>query len=281
MTSHSRRDFLKTAGLTVTGLLAAGPAAASSSEAPKVNNDELGMLYDATRCVGCKACMSACKRVNQAQGSLSPEKATFDPDGLWDAPRDLSGDTRTIIKLYQEGPVHSYVKQSCMHCQKPGCVSACPVSAMTKDKVTGIVSYDRTTCIGCRYCQVACAFNIPKFQWDRALPQIVKCDLCRETNLKTKGVTACAEVCPTGAIQFGKRKDLLKEAHRRLTESPRRYVPGIYGETEVGGVNHLYLAGVPFRKLAHPALPKMAPAEITESINKRIYKGFISHIALY
>ena len=108
-------------------------------------------------------------------------------DGLWDAPEDLSGNTRTLIKLFKDTKGWSYIKYSCMHCQKPSCVSVCPVSAMTKDPVTGIVDYSKDTCIGCRYCQVACPFNIPKFQWDRTVPQIVKCDLCRDTNLKDEG----------------------------------------------------------------------------------------------
>ena len=97
----SRRDFLKLMGATGAGLLASvAPAAASS--APHVNNEEMGMLYDATKCVGCKACMATCKRVNGDYGSLAYEKAKFDPDGLWDAPTDLSGSTRTLIKLFKE-----------------------------------------------------------------------------------------------------------------------------------------------------------------------------------
>ena len=130
------------------------------------------MLYDATMCVGCKACMTACKRVNGDFGNLSYERASFDPDGLWDAPQDLSGSTRTLIKLYKENDKNwSYVKYSCMHCQKPSCVSVCPVSAMTKDKQTGVVDYNKDTCIGCRYCQIGCSFNIPKFQWEKTSPR--------------------------------------------------------------------------------------------------------------
>ena len=125
------------------------------------------MLYDATKCVGCKACMAACKRVNARPGGLAFEQARFDQDGLWDAPEDLDGNTRTLIKLFKDTKGWSYIKYSCMHCQKPSCVSVCPVSAMTKDPVTGIVDYSKDACIGCRYCQVACPFNIPKFQWDR------------------------------------------------------------------------------------------------------------------
>ncbi|MFA7404069.1 MAG: hydrogenase 2 operon protein HybA [Pelobacteraceae bacterium] len=281
MGKTSRRQFFKLVGATGAALLT-GCGAASASEVHQVNNETIGMLYDATRCVGCKACMAACKRVNSDSGSLSYEQAAFDSDGLWDAPNDLSGSTRTLIKLFKESDKKwSYVKYSCMHCQKPSCVSVCPVSAMTRDKVTGTVDYNKNTCIGCRYCQVACAFNIPKFQWEKAIPQIVKCDMCKSTNLAKKGITACAETCPVGAITFGKRKDLLAEAKKRLQENPSRYQQHIYGEHEVGGTNHLYLAAMEFNKLGLPALKSEAPAEFSEKIQHTIYKGFIAPVALY
>jgi len=281
MANPSRRRFLKVLGASGAALLA-GRKKAEASETHQVNNETIGMLYDATKCVGCKACMSACKRVNSDYGSLSYEQAKFDPDGLWDAPQDLTGSTRTLIKLFKESEKQwSYVKYSCMHCQKPSCVSVCPVSAMTRDAVTGTVDYNKNTCIGCRYCQIACAFNIPKFQWDRAIPQIVKCDLCKNTNLVKKGITACAETCPTGAIAFGKRKDLLAEAKKRLQERPGIYINHIYGEKEVGGTNHLYLAAMPFNKLGLPILQDEAPAEFSEKIQHTIYKGFIAPVALY
>jgi len=281
MAKPSRRQFFKIVGATGAALLA-GRGAASASETHQVNNETIGMLYDATKCVGCKACMSACKRVNSDYGSLSYEQASFDKVGLWDAPQDLSGSTRTLIKLFKEsGKSWSYVKYSCMHCQKPSCVSVCPVSAMTRDKITGTVDYNKNTCIGCRYCQIACAFNIPKFQWEKAIPQIVKCDMCKNTNLLKKGITGCAEACPTGAIMFGKRKDLLAEANKRLLEKPGTYVNHIYGEKEVGGANHLYLSAMPFNKLGLPILNEEAPAEFSEKIQHTIYKGFIAPVALY
>ncbi len=281
MKRQSRRDFLKLVGLSGAGLLA-GAAEGSASEKLHVNDEELGMLYDATKCVGCKACMSACKRVNGDYGNLAYEHAKFDKDLLWDTPSDLSGNTRTLIKLFKEAEHRwSYIKYSCMHCQKPSCVSVCPVSAMTKDKATGIVDYNRNTCIGCRYCQVACAFNIPKFQWEKTIPQIVKCDLCKNTNLRQKGVSACAETCPAGAITFGKRRDLLHEAHKRLQEHPDKYIYHVYGEHEAGGTNHLYLAAMPFDKLGLPILKSEPPAEFSEKIQHTIYKGFIAPVALY
>ncbi len=281
MAKPSRRQFFKIVGATGAALLA-GRGAALASESHPVNNEAIGMLYDATKCVGCKACMSACKRVNSDYGSLAYEQASFDKDRLWDAPQDLSGSTRTLIKLFKESEKSwSYVKYSCMHCQKPSCVSVCPVSAMTRDKITGTVDYNKNTCIGCRYCQIACAFNIPKFQWDKAIPQIVKCDMCKNTNLVKHGITGCAEACPTGAIMFGKRKELLTEAKKRLQENPGSYVNHIYGEKEVGGANHLYLSAMPFIKLGLPALNEEAPAEFSEKIQHTIYKGFIAPVALY
>jgi Fe-S-cluster-containing dehydrogenase component len=280
MSKQSRRSFLKTLGLGGAALAGLRTNALASEQA--VNNDALGMLYDATICVGCKACMAACKRVNGDYGSLAYERASFDPDGLWDAPQDLSGSTRTLIKLYKQSDKEwSYVKYSCMHCQKPSCVSVCPVSAMTRDKVTGVVDYNKDTCIGCRYCQVGCSFNIPRFQWEKTLPQIVKCDLCVNTNLREKGVTGCAEVCPVGAISFGKRKELLDIAHRRLQDNPGRYIHHVYGEHEIGGTNHLYLSAVPFHKLGLPIVPEKAPAEFSEKIQHTIYKGFVAPVALY
>ena len=128
---------------------------------------------------------------------------------------------------------------------------------------------------------MACAFNIPKFQWEKAIPQIVKCDLCKNTNLVKKGITGCAEACPTGAILFGKRKDLLAEAHNRLNEKPGTYINHIYGEKELGGTNHLYLSAVPANKLGLPILSNDVPAEFSEKIQHTIYKGFIAPVALY
>jgi Fe-S-cluster-containing dehydrogenase component len=280
MERPTRRGFLT--GVVAGSLALAGSGALAATGTAASGENELGMLYDATRCVGCKACMAACKRVNGDYGALAYERAPFDPDGLWDAPEDLSGSTRTLIKLFKQSDREwSYVKYSCMHCRKPSCVSVCPVSAMTRDPRTGVVDYNKDTCIGCRYCQVACAFNIPRFQWDSATPQIVKCDLCVHTNLAKKGVTACAEVCPAAAIAFGKRADLLAEARRRLAEKPGLYLDHIYGEHEVGGANHLYLAAMDFGHLGLPRLPDTPPAEFSEKIQHTIYKGFVAPVALY
>ncbi|MGA1847619.1 hydrogenase 2 operon protein HybA [Deferribacter abyssi] len=277
MKRKTRREFLKSSFSFMASACVSGVATAEASEESYVKDEAYAMFYDATACVGCKACVAACKRVN----GLPAKKADFDPDGKWDAPVDLDSKTRTIIKLYKENNnIWSYIKHQCMHCAKPSCVSACPVGAMRQDE-TGIVHYNENICIGCRYCQVACPFNIPKFEWEKAFPKIVKCDMCKFTNLEKKGEPACTEVCPVNAVVFGRRKNLLNEAKRRLKENPDKYINHIYGELEAGGTNVIYLASVPFEKLGFPKLDNKSPAAFTEKIQHTVYKGFIAPIALY
>jgi hypothetical protein len=92
---------------------------------------------------------------------------------------------------------------------------------------------------------------------------------------------ACTEVCPRHAVIFGKRADLLKEAKRRLAESPDKYVPKIYGETDGGGTQVLYLSHVPFEKLGFPALGDEPAPALARSIQHGVYKGFVAPLALY
>ncbi len=272
-----RREFLKKSAAVAGATLLPGMIGAKTHYA---SDEWYAMLYDATRCIGCKSCTVACKRVN----NLPPET---EYDGIHDMAMDLSAKTKTIIKLYKsKNGEFSFVKRQCMHCVHPACVSACPVSAMRKDMKTGIVFWDPSRCIGCRYCMVACPFEIPKFEWDKAIPHIVKCDMCKDTYLKEKGTTACADVCPTGAIVFGKRYELLFEAKKRIREHPERYHPKVYGERDAGGTSVFYLApkGISFEDLGFPDLEE-SPARISESIQHGIYEivipPFLTVGALY
>lgn len=273
----TRRDFLKSAVLG--SALLSVPVSLRAEESPLVADEEaVGMLYDSTLCVGCKACVTRCKQVNDMEAVPAPN----DSDRIWDSPDDLDYRTRNIIKLHKSSEEDwDYVKYQCMHCIKPSCVSACPVSAMQKEEKTGIVFYDKNICIGCRYCQVACPFNIPKFGWPEAFPKIVKCDLCKFTNLKLKGEPACCETCPTGAVIYGKRKDLMAEAKKRIASDTEKYRQEIYGEYEVGGTNVIYIAGTSFDNLGFPELEKESAAMMSEHIQHTLYKGFIAPVALY
>ena len=297
-----RRDFLKAAaGSGVLLTLGAGPAFA---RVPKLLlPGAVGILYDATVCIGCKACVSACKQYND----MPPEHSSL--ERLYDDPLDLSSKTLNVIKLYSNGTGavkdreidgYSYIKRHCMHCIDPACVSACPVSALTKDPSNGVVQYNKNACLGCRYCQIACPFNVPKFQWDQPFPQIKKCRLCAHRLVKG-GMPACCEFCPTGASLFGHVADLRLEARRRLSLEPGQwyeypvqtvtssfknyrqvslYVHHIYGEKEGGGAQVLLMAGVPFDKLGLPALPDQSDANRSESIQHTIYNKMIAPVGL-
>lgn len=297
-----RRDFLKGA-LAGSAMLAAGTGAVQARENQPMPEDALGLLYDSTLCIGCKACVAACKQANDQPAEFSTKEK------LWDTPLDISGKTKNVIKMYKSGSGqnkdqeengYAFMKVSCMHCVDPSCVSACPVSAMKKDAKSGIVSYDADACIGCRYCVAACPFGVPRFQYDEALPKINKCELCRHRMPEGK-YAACAEVCPTGATLYGPVKTLMEEAKRRKAlpagsttvyergqvgsgdtyEGPvNQYVDHIYGEKEVAGTQVLKLSGIAFDKLGMPSLPERAPAATSETMQHTLYGGLVAPLVV-
>ena len=272
MRSTDRRTLLK--GLALAGGAAATGAVPAAAREPKqVPPAAMGMLYDTTRCIGCKACVFACQQAND----LEPQRS---PDGLHLAPVDLDGRTKNVIKLYQEEGRRSYIKAQCMHCVDPACAGACMLGSLHKDEQTGIVGYDPQYCVGCRYCQMACPFGVPKFEFEKAAPKIVKCEMCRHLLAQGK-IPACCDVCPRHAVVYGKRSELLAEAKKRIESQPGRYVPHVYGETEAGGTQVLYLSHVPFEKLGLPAYgPEGVPAT-AYSIQEGLYKGFVAPVVLY
>jgi ferredoxin len=116
-------------------------------------------------------------------------------------------------------------------------------------KPEGPVTYDPTNCLGCRYCMIACPFDIPKYEYDSNTPRVRKCQFCAER--QAAGLKpACTEVCPSGALTFGRRGELLELAKTRIYTNPDKYVHHVYGEHEAGGTSWLYIADVPLEKLA-------------------------------
>ncbi len=294
-----RRDFLKT---TVGGTTAAMCSASTTVEArPNLEPAEnaVGMLFDSTLCIGCKACVSKCKEVNDMPPVIEGDKAG------WDSARDLSGQTLNVIKVYKDGKAEvkdsevngfCFEKRSCMHCVDPGCVSACPTTSMRRDSLTGIVTHNADSCIGCRNCMVACPYNVPQFEYNKLLGQIQKCQMCNQKGVERidKGqMTGCAEVCPTGATLFGPREVLLEEAKRRTTLKPGEiynyprgdvtkpdsyhekeipaYKQHIWGEKEAGGTNVMHISSVSFDKLGMPALGDRSAASIAETVQHSVY----------
>jgi Fe-S-cluster-containing dehydrogenase component len=266
----SRRTALKVA-LAGAAVAVAKPVAASTPLVAPA--DAVGLLYDTTRCIGCKACVAACREAN----GLEPD--TSYGGGKYHAPVDLSARAKTVIKLFNDGTGTAFFKAQCMHCVDPACANACMLGAFKK-REHGIVTYDVDLCIGCRYCEIACPYNVPKFEWSKALPRMVKCELCSHRLVKGQP-PACSEACPRHAVIFGKRDDLLREAHRRLASQPDVYVPKVYGEHDGGGTQCLYISHVPFEKLGLPVLGEESTPTLQRTIQHGIYKGFAAPVALY
>ena len=269
----NRRAFLK--GAAVAGAAAAvasGPAEAREKRAAPA--DAVGMLYDATLCIGCKTCVVACK---QANGN-PPDTSTM--GALYDAPTGLNSKTRNVIKLYQEDGRQSYMKAQCMHCIDPACINACMMGSLKKREF-GIVTWHGERCTGCRYCGVACPYGVPTYEFHKAWPGVVKCEMCHHRVVKGQQ-PACCEVCPRHAVIFGKHPDLLAEARRRLAEHPDRYEPKVFGETEGGGTQVLYLskAGIGFDKLGLPNLGPESAAATQQDIQHALYQGFVAPAVL-
>ena len=270
----NRRTLLETAALAGAASVT-GTSSAGASETPVAPEDAVGLLYDATKCIGCKTCVVACKEAN----GLEPDTRT---DALYDAPLSLNDRTKTVIKLFKDDDGRSsFMKGHCMHCIDPGCASACMMGSFQKREF-GIITWDPDRCIGCRYCQIACPFGVPAFEWDDATPQIIKCEMCNHRLAEGKE-PGCTEVCPTNAVIFGRRDELLAEAKRRIAENPGRYQDHVYGETEAGGTQCLYLApsNVEYAELGLPDLDDTPTAERARTVQHTVYKGFIAPVALY
>jgi len=266
----SRRTAFK---LALTGAAASIATPVAATVPLAVRADAVGLLYDTTKCIGCKACVVACREANGLEADTSWS------GGLYQAPLDLNAKTKTVVKLYDDGTHRSFVKVQCMHCIDPACANACMLGAFKKREF-GIVTYDVNYCIGCRYCEVACPYGVPKFEWSKAAPKMVKCELCNHRILQGK-MPACVEVCPRQAVIYGTRDDLLREAKLRLAANPGKYVQKVYGEHDGGGTQCLYISHVPFEQIGLPTLGEQSTPTLQRTIQHGIYKGFAAPVALY
>ena len=198
------------------------------------------ILNDVTRCIGCEECVAACKRANGLPAEDPPPRIEHSRDGL-SATRWTS-----IVRL----PGGVNVRKQCRHCLEPACVSVCPVGALQKTP-EGPVIYDKSICMGCRYCMMGCPYGIPRYEWNTVNPSIRKCILCYEKLRSGElEVPACVAACPKKATVFGERDELLAEAHRRIAAEPDRYIDHVWGEHEVGGTGVLYVSHVDLGFLA-------------------------------
>lgn len=245
--SISRRKFLGWIGSAGLATTVGSTARAATTTHFEGYPDSRGVLFDTTLCIGCRKCEEACNQVNE----LPKPDRPFDDLGVLEQKRRTTAKAYTVVNQYAaanagQGPV--YRKIQCNHCLEPACASACFVRAFTKTE-TGAVTYNASVCVGCRYCMIACPFEIPAYEYEEAFtPRVMKCTMCYPRVSKGK-LPGCVEVCPKESLTFGTRDDLLKIARTRIQKNPNRYVDHIYGEHEMGGTSWLYLSQVPFREI--------------------------------
>jgi formate dehydrogenase iron-sulfur subunit len=198
------------------------------------------ILVDITKCIGCRSCEQACKEIHGF-----PKETEY----------KLSPTALTVVEDHGD----KYVRRMCMHCQDPACASACLVGALKKTAL-GPVTYDASKCMGCRYCIVACPFNVPRYEWSKLVPYVKKCDMCAERQARG-GQPACVEACPVQASISGWREEILEEAERRILGGG--YVKHIYGSEEAGGTSVFFISDVPFEKLGFGAPPNQSLPVLT------------------
>ena len=236
----------------------------------------IACLVDTTRCIGCRSCQVACK---QSNGLAGDRPRFFAAPGGYENPGRFSARTYTYVSCHELEDAHGqpkwvFVKRQCLHCTELYCANVCAPQVFRRTE-SGVVVYQADCCIGCGACITACPFEVPTIDyWDVATPHMRKCGFCLQRQQSEIGeaeidgkplsqpalarhkqsfqTPACAKACPTDAIQFGDRDQLLAEAKRRIAAEPDRYVNHIYGETEAGGTGWLYLSSVPFEELGFP-----------------------------
>jgi len=239
-TKIGRRQFLK--------ILAGLPAFAALGSAGIAHAERLryGKLVDSTRCIGCKRCMSACKRWN----NLRVEREEL----ITDRETHLTANNYTVVNLRADAKnraKRSYVQWSCQHCIEPACVGVCPVTAITK-LPNGAVVINEKKCIGCRYCFQACPWKVPQFDFEKRVTR--KCHLCYNRTLLNYQKPACVAACPVGALAFDYKHEIILEAHRRDERLKRpSYIMGL---TEAGGTDLITILPAQPKDLGLIAAPK-------------------------
>lgn len=278
MKNLSRRNFIKTAAIGAS-VAALGTTAVKAAD-KTLTEDRIGILVDTDVCVGCRHCEWACR---EAHNLPADDLEKYSDNSVFKQYRRPDSKTLTVVNEFEnkKNPLLPiYVKVQCMHCEKPACVSACIVGALTK-REDGSVVWDDTKCIGCRYCMVACQFQIPTYDYDKSIdPHIWKCDLCSERRAEGK-LPACVDICPNEALIFGKRSEVLRIAKSRIKRKPDVYIEHIYGESEVGGTSWMYIAGRNFEELKMPPLGSATAPGISEAIQHGIFAYFVPPVTLY
>ncbi len=221
--------------------------------------DQMGILIDVSKCTGCRGCQVACKQWN----NLPATRTAF--SGSYENPPRIEGNTWTRVKFVEDmqsgGNVRFlFRKTQCMHCTEASCVAVCASGAATRLN-NGTVVIDQDKCIGCKNCVVACPFGAVAFDPQTGTSR--KCRLCYE-RVENNMPPACVKTCPPGALQFGKREELLAAAGERVSQlKAAGKDASIYGQKEVGGTGVIYVLDATPKLYGLPENPRPATAGLT------------------
>ncbi len=220
------------------------------------------ILVDSSRCIGCRGCQVACKQWHE----LKAEPTTFPAfPGTYENPRELSARTWRKVKFVEtpgaDGAARwHFLSDACKHCTDASCLAVCPTGALFR-RPWGAVDLDQEVCNGCRYCAAACPFGVISFNPETGRAN--KCILCPD-RVEAGLEPACVATCPTDALTFGDRDQLLDRARQRVAELKAKGVEGarLYGERELSGLHQLSILQTQPEAYGLPETPRYAVADV-------------------
>ena len=235
---------------------------ATTTMSPSVRGADpaVAKLIDISKCIGCKACQVACMQWNDLRDEIGVNV------GVLDNPGDLTPYSWTVMRFSEiskpDGNLEWLIrKDGCMHCEDPGCLKACPAPGAIVKYANGIVDFISENCIGCGYCIAGCPFNVPRIS--KTDNKAYKCSLCSD-RVKVGLEPACVKTCPTGAIMFGSKVDMIRRGEKRTNDLKERGFQnaGLYDPKGVGGTHVMYVlqhADKPELYHGLPLDPKISP----------------------
>ncbi|MCB5410175.1 formate dehydrogenase subunit beta [Pseudogemmobacter faecipullorum] len=249
-------------------------SATAALPAPARQLDKVAKLIDVSKCIGCKACQTACVEWNDTHPELEENV------GVYDNPHDLTPDMYTLMRFSEytnpQGDLEWLIrKDGCMHCEDPGCLKACPAPGAIVQYSNGIVDFVSANCIGCGYCVSGCPFDIPRISKTAHVSK--KCTLCSDRVAVGQG-PACAKACPTQAITFGTKESQIALASERIEDLKSRGYEhaGLYDPAGVGGTHVMYV----LHHADKPALYAGLPADPKISAVVEGWKGNVKTVGL-
>ena len=252
---------------------------ATTTPSPSVrgaHSGEVAKLIDVSKCIGCKACQTACMEWNDLRDEIGTLAA-----GVYDNPTDLTDQSWTVMRFAEyeneaTGNLEWLIrKDGCMHCEDPGCLKACPSPGAIVQYANGIVDFQQDQCVGCGYCVTGCPFNVPRIS--KKDNKAYKCTLCSD-RVAVGREPACVKTCPTGAIMFGTKAAMHSQAERRIGDlQSRGYAnAGLYDPQGVGGTHVMYV----LHHADKPSLYKGLPDDPKISPMVALWKGVAKPLAM-